>query len=59
MLSQTRISAQPHLVRIEETKIHRFSDVAVGFGPSFADLEHFDCGKFKPATIENRSHPFE
>ena len=59
MLGQTRISAQPHLVRVEQTKIHRFSDVPVGFGPGFADLEHFDRGKLKPATIEDRRHALE
>src|SRR5438874_12270832 len=59
MLSQTWISTQPHLLRVKQTKIHRFADVAVGFGPSFADLEHFDRGKFKPSTIENRSHAFK
>src|SRR5947207_14035188 len=55
MLGQTWISAQPHLLRVEETKIHRFADVAVSFGPGFADLENFDCGKLETSAIENRS----
>src|SRR5436190_23802533 len=54
MLGQTWISAQPHLLRVEETKVHRFADVAVSFGPGFADLENFDCGKLETSSIENR-----
>src|SRR6266480_5266898 len=59
MLGQTWISAQPHLLRVEETKIHRFADVAVSFGPGFADLENFDCGKLETSAIENRGHSFK
>src|SRR5204863_4766216 len=59
VLGQPRFSEESHLMRVEETKIHCFADVPVGFGPRFADLENFDRRKFEPATIEDGGHTLE
>src|SRR2546430_6300172 len=59
VLGQPRLSEASHLMRVEETKIHCFADVPVGFGPRFADLENFDRRKFEPATIEDGGHALE
>src|SRR5207253_211488 len=59
MLGQTRVTDEPHLLPVEKTKIHRFADVAVSFGPGFADLENFDCGKLETSAIENRGDSFK
>ena len=54
MLGQTLDFRAAAFAGRRRAKIHRFADVAVGFGPGFADFENFDCGKFEPAPIENR-----
>ena len=44
VLGQSRQAADPHLLRVEEKKIDRFANIAVGFRPRFADFEHFQSG---------------
>src|ERR1022692_367073 len=59
VLSETRPAAQSHLLRVKQTEIHRLANVAVSFGPLFADFENFKRGKFEATTVHDRGDALE
>ena len=59
VLSDARPAEKAHLLRVEETEIHRLANVAVGFLPRFADFEDFDRAELKAAPLHKRGHAVE
>ncbi len=53
VLSEPRPADQAHLLRIKEAEIHRFADVAIRFGPCFADLENLQRRKFVATAMHD------
>ncbi len=59
VLGQARTSDQAHLLRVEQTKIDRLADVAIGFSPGFANFENFQSGKFVAAPLHDVGGAFQ
>ena len=59
VLGQARATEQPHLLRVEETEIDRFADIAISFRPCFADLVNFQRGKLVAPALHDRRDALE
>src|SRR6478736_3726232 len=59
MLGELRPSEDAHLLGIEEAKIHRLTNVAIGFLPWFAHFKNLDGGKLEASTFHDRRNPLE
>ncbi len=59
VLREARPADPSHLLRVKQAKIHRLTNVAVGFSPWFADFQNFQRGKFIAPPFHDCGGPLQ